>query len=687
MEKSPIEVSPHSPAAFSRPSKRRSIYLSVFGLFLYFCLTFHPISLDRILQQQTSRLESPPEKHFPFNKIKPSKQLVFYPCYSKYQCARLEVPLDWQKDSNNHDDKGPKAAVALIRLPAKVPVTDRRYGGPIYINPGGPGGSGVHALVSFGKDVQTIADSATPVTSTASFHDESLYFDVIGFDPRGVNNTTPSASCFPDDFTRQAWMLQAEAQGVLKNNDTFAMFYARSKAVADSCTTILSDDDGHLEGIGKHMNTPVVVRDMVEIAERFGEWRENEAKKMLEEVEEEDFPEKSPDQYSAADAYQKALWKKGREEILYWGFSYGTLLGATLSAMYPERVKRVVLDGVCDAEDYYEGKWLKNLQDTDLILEQFYTQCFEAGPEHCAITPPEHTYGPYGIQEVFESAFETLKQNPLPVPANGVHSADVITYSNLYTQLKNALYQPHSNFRHLAKVIHDISSGNGTALAALKQSAYHGICPSQDCQLEGPWSDSCHNPELGPYKAETSAAIHCSDSTIDYSKHHSAEFFWENWQTLRNQSSALGDYWAEITLACGNWAIRPAWPLNTTITAEKTAHPILWVGNSRDPVTPVRNARRMASLFPGSKVLEQNSGGHCSVSEPSFCTAEVIRAYFQRGHLPKDGLVCQPFSGPFDADGSVEARVRGLGEPEEGMYQALRGLREGRRGFDLPLGI
>jgi hypothetical protein len=43
------------------------------------------------------------------------------------------VPLDWTaKDLNG----GKRVAVAVARLPAKVPVTDPRYGGAVLINPG-----------------------------------------------------------------------------------------------------------------------------------------------------------------------------------------------------------------------------------------------------------------------------------------------------------------------------------------------------------------------------------------------------------------------------------------------------------------------------------------------------------------------------------------------------------------------
>ena len=70
----------------------------------------------------------------PFNweQINPSESLQYHDCGDGFQCARLQVPMDYNR--THGPDR--KFALALVRVPAKVPVGDPRYGGAVLINPG-----------------------------------------------------------------------------------------------------------------------------------------------------------------------------------------------------------------------------------------------------------------------------------------------------------------------------------------------------------------------------------------------------------------------------------------------------------------------------------------------------------------------------------------------------------------------
>jgi pimeloyl-ACP methyl ester carboxylesterase len=244
-------------------------------------------------------------------------------------------------------------AIAIARLPAKVPVTDPRYGGAILINPGGPGGSGVSFVARGGRQLQTIVSSSEEPsaflpTSKYSNDKKELYYDIIGFDPRGVNNTTPRSSCFRDDASSMSWIAQTQAQGFPYSNETFAGSWIRAVALGRSCAARAGagDEDDDSSQMGRHMSTPSVVEDMVAIIEALGEWREEEAKSLA----------RQGKSSITKEIMESTKWKKGHEKLLYWGFSYGTVLGATFASMHPDRVGRVALDGVVDTDDYYSGK-------------------------------------------------------------------------------------------------------------------------------------------------------------------------------------------------------------------------------------------------------------------------------------------------------------------------------------------
>ncbi len=93
-----------------------------------------------------------------------------------YECARLEVPLDYE------DPDGRTAQIALLRVPARGAPGSRI--GSLLVNPGGPGLAGMWHATDI---AQNLADS--PITER---------FDLIGFDPRGVGASTPALDCFTD---------------------------------------------------------------------------------------------------------------------------------------------------------------------------------------------------------------------------------------------------------------------------------------------------------------------------------------------------------------------------------------------------------------------------------------------------------------------------------------------------------
>ena len=64
------------------------------------------------------------------------KHFEWHSCYGgKFQCARLQVPMDWTNTSEEAR-AGKTVELAVIKVEATVPVTDPSYGGSIVLNPG-----------------------------------------------------------------------------------------------------------------------------------------------------------------------------------------------------------------------------------------------------------------------------------------------------------------------------------------------------------------------------------------------------------------------------------------------------------------------------------------------------------------------------------------------------------------------
>lgn len=69
---------------------------------------------------------------FRWEEVQPSETLYYYDCGNGFQCARLEVPMDYEC----LESQARKFVLAIVKIPAKVPVGDPRYGGAVLINPG-----------------------------------------------------------------------------------------------------------------------------------------------------------------------------------------------------------------------------------------------------------------------------------------------------------------------------------------------------------------------------------------------------------------------------------------------------------------------------------------------------------------------------------------------------------------------
>lgn len=407
-------------------------------------------------------------------------------------------------------------------------------------------------VLAAGRDLQTIVDAEESPDTTENTT-QAKYFDLIGFDPRGVNNTTPGFSCFPDLSSQVAWELQMEADGMLGSSESsFMRHWQRAQALNSGCSLNLATPPaGEDEALGNHVNTVPVARDMLEIMEHHAEWREKQGQ-IQQSLYDRTYGH-DPEQHIIA----RTRWHRDHEKVLYWGRSYGTVLGTTFATMYPDRVSHIVLDGVVDVDKYFTDIGPNPIRDADAIFDRFGLYCDEVGPESC---PLYTSGGPTSIKEAFLALDQKVHNASIPIMASSTHGPEVITWTDIRNLLRVALYQPIFAFPLFAQYLAQLGNGDGSAMVDFKQGNHRSSCPSNQCQMSGPWSTACRDP--GENESYATAAILCSDA--EYMGDVDEDGFRAYWDGLKGDSKMLGDYWAHIRMSCVGWKARAKWRIPGT---------------------------------------------------------------------------------------------------------------------------
>ncbi|RDW82867.1 hypothetical protein BP6252_03979 [Coleophoma cylindrospora] len=499
--------------------------------------------------------------------VEPSRDLQWHSCYDDaFTCARLDVPLDWLDPSEEK-----RVVLAVIRLEAKNKLD---YKGPVFINPGGPGGSGVSFARSSGEQLQAIVGDN---------------HDIISFDPRGIGASVPRIECWGSSQRRHDWDTMEIGVMDAYHGLVYEAF-VQNKAYSKQCETYMEKTTPELL---RHLGTASHARDMLEISE-----------------------------------------KAGFMKLKYWGFSYGTILGGTFAAMFPERVERLVSDGNVDYHDWYSLEQMNFLEDTDKIMDAFFEFCFKAGPEKCEFYTNTNADA---VRKRYLDLLSTLRTRPVLIPAyangTGPLMPELVTYSQFQLLVRTAIYKPIHKFPDLAKVMVALEKNDGLPFYNMNNDASDpptlDFCALNDTVPTIPidFSDSF----------DAFPAIMCADGEqfLD-----TPESFAEYAEALRGVSKYAGTSNAHFRLSCAGRTIRPKYRYAATEQGANTSFPILFIGNIADNVTPLLSARNNSARFPGSVVLVQKSYGHCTLAAPSTCSALVINAYFQNGTLPEPDTYC-----------------------------------------------
>lgn len=359
-------------------------------------------------------------------------------------------------------------------------------------------------------------------------------FDIIGWDPRGTGYSEPAVDCI-DDYDR---------------------FF----------------------GVDSSPDTPQEREQLVQLGRQFAAGCEERSGDLLAHI-------STADSARDMDAIREAL---GEEQISYFGFSYGSELGATWATMFPDTVRAAVLDGAVDPDVDYLAQNLQQAAGFEATFTTFLAQC-SADPA-CAF----HNEGDA------EGAFDRLSAAIDAASVQVSPDRTAVTQGVLFTAVADAMYD-QGYWPQLEQALADLQRGEGQGILDLYDD-YYGY-------FGDGWGDGL----------EAYFAIGCLDDPgstgPDDLYSHEAEF--------AAAAPRLGRGWlAELTF-CSVWPYPPAPPIAITGAG---AGPMLVVGTTGDAATPLASTRAMAAALEDGHLVVVGADQHTGYGV-NDCVDTVVDDY------------------------------------------------------------
>ena len=231
---------------------------------------------------------------------------------ASFKCGTVTVPVDYE-----HPD-GQTITLALKKLPALDGDAEH---GSLFLNPGGPGESGIRMVETgapmFGEELRGA-------------------YDIIGFDPRGVGQSTP-ITCWSEDEIKQ-YLANPSSD---TSNPTTPLKGVTSKNVA--AQDKIDRGAANAARCAKHSQVP-------ELLDHVG----------------------TRDVARDLDVLRAT---NGNARLNYLGVSYGTYIGAVYADLFPGRVGRTVLNGPMDPSKRETDGNAEAVAFKEGVLRQYVEHC------------------------------------------------------------------------------------------------------------------------------------------------------------------------------------------------------------------------------------------------------------------------------------------------------------------------
>ena len=292
----------------------------------------------------------------------------------------------------------------------------------------------------------------------------------------------------------------------------------------------------------------------------------------------------------------------GERKLDYFGFSYGTSIGAEYADRFPTRVGRMALDGAVDPSIDAFAQNLANTKAFGAALEQYLRNCIPTSG--C----PFHGLTVSAAVDAIAQLLVRLRESP-------IRAADGREVNGAYlrTAIDASLYDKGS-WPYLTQAFQQILRGD-TALTLALADDYVDRGPKAYVgnEFEAIFAVNCLDDPVATAPAEVAREgriltaadpLRAADNTED-----------------------LGD------TVCGSWPVAAVGkPHRVTAVGSPT---ILVLGTTGDPATPYPWAVSLAEQLPHGVLLTYRGEGHTAYRNHVACINDPVDAYFTTGATPK----------------------------------------------------
>jgi pimeloyl-ACP methyl ester carboxylesterase len=296
----------------------------------------------------------------------------------------------------------------------------------------------------------------------------------------------------------------------------------------------------------------------------------------------------------------------GDETISFVGGSYGTYLGTVYASMFPERVRSFVLDGAIDPGASGDEVTLGQARGFERALEDFLADC--AARRDCLFHHDGRT----------SDAYDALRARAAREPLATLRNAGrTVNGTRFDAGVVGSLYAGRAGWKALAQALADAESGNaatllGSADAFMDRQSAGARHPA----LDAFWAITCLD---GPMIGDVAAAARLEARAA-------------------RVAPRLGAFLVNFSLPCSMWPVPPVEPLGDL--SARGAPPILVIGTTRDPATPLASAALLARSLDRAALLVARGEQHTAFLTGNACVDRSVTRYLVERTLPRRSARC-----------------------------------------------